>query len=101
MVEAEQVAAPGDGGRFRLNSALSSLTSSARGAGTAGPRRTADTFPSSRLKYIKSIIETHDTTQCNVYTLIICINKHILYWHTREVFLITNTAALSFVSEIH
>ena len=33
MVEAEQVAAPGDGGRFRLNSALSSLTSSARGAG--------------------------------------------------------------------
>ena len=51
MVEAEQVAAPGDGGRFRLNSALSSLTSSARGAGTDAPRRT-DTLPSSKLENI-------------------------------------------------
>ena len=96
MVEAEQVAAPGDGGRFRLNSALSSLTSSARGAGTDGPRRTDILFPSRR-KYINSIIETHDTTQCNVYTLIICINKHILA-HMRGV--LDNKYCCSFVSEI-
>ena len=69
MVEAEQVATPRDGGRFRLNSALSSLTSSARGAGDRRAEENIHIFIIQTRKYINSIIETHDITQCNLYTL--------------------------------
>ena len=91
MVEAEQVAAPGDGGRFRLNSALSSLTSSSSARG-AGDRRAEENRHTSIIQSKIYQLNNRDTRRYTMY-----YNKHILA-HMRGV--LDNKYCCSFVSEI-